>query len=391
MSSMGRKKNNDYPPYMTADGDRGGFVVRNPETGQKKRYPLEKEAEARETAKLVAEWIEKRRQRAALELGRPIVATLISRWRDERLPLMPWDDSTRQTAEDRLNRIDGELGTEFVEALDCLALGKWLSKTAHRADPFNKWRYILVLLWRFAVSQKLALSNEAEKVERRSTSRKIKSNRKTRQQLDVSGFRAVHKAAPEWLKLAMELSLVTLQARKEVCSIKHTDFRNGFLFVIRDKVAGESDMAFIKIKLTAELEAIRSRAIQLDSIASPYLIHRAPERRQRRWMANKVHWTCVNGDYLSKAFGAARDTVERFSALPERERPTFHEIRGLGSRLYLAKGIPKSAIQALMTHSSAKTTEIYLEHGPQALTDDDFHTVSAPFTLGELIGNSGLS
>lgn len=42
-------------------------------------------------------------------------------------------------------------------------------------------------------------------------------------------------------------------------------------------------MAFIKIRLTAELEALRARAPKLDSIASPFLIHRKPERRQRRW------------------------------------------------------------------------------------------------------------
>jgi hypothetical protein len=37
----------------------------------------------------------------------------------------------------------------------------------------------------------------------------------------------------------------------------------------------------------------------------------------------------------------------RFKTLPERERPTFHEIRGLGSRLYLERGRPKSDIQEL--------------------------------------------
>lgn len=46
----------------------------------------------------------------------------------------------------------------------------------------------------------------------------------------------------------------------------------------------------------------------------------------------------------------------------------------------------KAAIQELMIHSSQKTTEIYLERGPQALTDGDFHEVSAPFTLKELLG-----
>jgi integrase len=145
-------------------------------------------------------------------------------------------------------------------------------------------------------------------------------------------------------------------------------------------------MAFIKIRLTTELESLRARAVKLDSIASPYLVHRRPDRMQRRWLAGKAHWTYVNERYLTRAFKAARDMVPRFAALQERQRPTFHEIRGLGSRLCLERGMSKAAIQELMTHSSQKTTEIYLERGAQGLTDEDFHAVSAPFTLRELLG-----
>jgi hypothetical protein len=64
-------------------------------------------------------------------------------------------------------------------------------------------------------------------------------------------------------------------------------------------------MVFIKIPLTAELEAIRARALRLDAIVSPFLVHRAPERRQRRFMEGKDHWSKVNEGYLSKAFQAA--------------------------------------------------------------------------------------
>lgn len=383
---MGRPKKNDYPPYMTQDGDRGGFVIRNPINGKKKRYAAEMEAEARRTAMLLAEFVEQRRRRILLESGLPTLAALIDRWTAERLPLMPWDTSTLATAEMRLKRIKKEKGDELVDSIDCVSIEKWISAITARADPFNKWRQMWVLLYKFAVSQKIAKTNEAEKVERRSVSKKIKSNQKTRQRLDVAGFNHIYAQAEPWLQIAMEGSLLTLQSRKEVCNFKHTDFRDGFLFVIRDKVAADSHMAFIKIRLTPELEALRGRAVKLDSIASPYLIHRKPERRQRRWMEGKPHWTYVNERYLTRAFKAARDKVERFAALPERERPTYHEIRGLGSRLYLEHGRSKRDIQELMTHSSQQTTEIYLERGPAALTDADFHEVAAPFTLRELLG-----
>jgi len=385
IDGVGRPKKNDYPTYMTVDGDRGGFIIRNPVTGKKKRFSAEQEDLARETARLLGTWVETRRQRAALEAGRPTVGHVVGRWVEERLPLQPWDESTAQTARWRLERIRVEMGARLMEDTDCVYLETWLKQRAKKADPFNKWRGILVLLWRFAVAQKLAAANEAEKVEPRSTSRKIAGNRKERQQLDVEGFRAIHERAPGWLQLAMDGSLLTLQARNEVCGMQHPHFRDGYLFVIRDKTAGDSHMAFIKIRLTPELEALQARARKLDDIASPYLVHRAPERRQRRWMAGKSHWTYVNGSYLTKAFAVARDQVPRFAALPERQRPSFHEIRGLGGRLYLARGTSKADIQALMTHSNPSTTEIYLERGPQALTIDDYHTVSAPFTLRDLL------
>jgi enterobacteria phage integrase len=248
------------------------------------------------------------------------------------------------------------------------------------ADAFNKWRYALVLLWRYGLSRNLAKSNDPEKIEQRSTSKKLEANLKTRQQLDTQGFWTIHEQAPAWLQLAMEQSLVTLQARLEVCNMRHTDYRDGHLFVIRDKVSGDSDMAFIKIAVTPQLDELRRRSLRT-GIASPFLIHRAPDRRRREWIDGKPHWTYVVPDYLSKAFADARDAVERFKEMAPGVRPTFHEIRGLGARLYRSQGMHEDAIQALMTHAHQRTTQIYLDRGKEALTDADYHAVAAPMVL----------
>ena len=84
-----------------------------------------------------------------------------------------------------------------------------------------------------------------------------------------------------------------------------------------------------------------------------------------------------------------RDGTHHYDQQEPRQRPTFHEVRGLGSRLYEARGVPRNEIQALMTHSSAKTTKIYLEGGAQGLTIDDYVAVQAPLTVKELIGDLG--
>ena len=94
------------------------------------------------------------------------------------------------------------------------------------------------------------------------------------------------------------------------------------------------------IRITPELEEIRRRALKLDDTASPFLIHRKPNRERREWMEGKPHWTYVNPQYLSKAFEIARDAAldknghTRYAQLTAAQRPTFHEIRGSGARLY---------------------------------------------------------
>jgi integrase len=245
-----------------------------------------------------------------------------------------------------------------------------------------------VLLWKFAVSRKLVSACEPEKIEQRSTSKKLAMNQKVRQPLDVAGFNAIDEKSPAWLQIAMEQSLVTLQARTEICNMRHTDYRDGHLFVIRDKVSGDSDMAFIKIALTEQLEDIRRRSLKVDDIVSPYLVHRAPDRR-RQWTEGKPHWTFVNPEYLSKAFAEARDACGLYANLKPEQRPTFHEIRGLDSRLYKAQGMSEAAIQVLMTHANPRTTAIYLDGGAPALADGDYVPVSAPLSVREILGTKG--
>lgn len=384
---MARPKNNNLPTYMWPDGDRGGFVVVNPVNGKKKRFGADQETLARETARLLNEYLEKRRQRALLDAGKPRLNDVIDRWTREQIGLQPWSACTRETVLMRLARIKRELGQNdaLVEDIGVVELAQWLSRTAAKADPFNKWRQILVLVWGFAVVEGLAKENEAAKVPRRSTSRKIEGNRKHRQPLDIEGFRDIHAQGDALLQLAMEISLVTTLARNEVCLLRHEDFRDGWVYIVRDKVAADSEVAFVRIRLTPQLEAFQARARRLDAIVSPFLLHRRPGRMQRRWIQNKAHWAQLTPDYLTRLFAEARDRVPRFGALPERERPTFHEVRGLASRLAKAKGMPKAAIQALMAHADPKTTQIYLEGGRAALTDESFVKAEAPYTVAELL------
>jgi integrase len=92
-----------------------------------------------------------------------------------------------------------------------------------------------------------------------------------------------------------------------------------------------------------------------DSVASPYVVHRIPERNNKR-SKEVSHPTQVAPDYLSRSFSALRDKIGLCDHLPMEERPTFHEIRALAAHLFDSQGIDP---QARMAHSDAKSTKIY--------------------------------
>ncbi len=96
-----------------------------------------------------------------------------------------------------------------------------------------------------------------------------------------------------------------------------------------------------------------------DNLSSPFLIHRLPNRSSPS--ERKSHHTQVLPKYLSDRFAAARDKTGLFKTMPELERPTFHEIRSLGIKLYENNGYDA---QKLAGHTDRKMTELYKEgHG----------------------------
>ena len=372
---MGRKRtiSDGLPPNLTIEGDR--YRYRNPETGERPWLGTDK-AKAIEIAEKANLVLQVRRQAK----GTPVLMGYgIDMYIENVVPHKPWDTDTRKNAIYRLRALQADMRKRPVVTTDRVFLAEWLDRKATSGDTFNKWRALLVELWRYWIERKWVDYNEAEAVMKRSTSKKLAENRKTRRRLDIDQFWAIHDhdACEHWLKIAMEQSLVTLQARKEICGMQLGDYRDGWLYVIRDKVAAESEMAFIRIGVTPQIEDIRRRS--MDGIASPFLVHRRSKSLKTTERQQKAHWSAVRPEYLSKAFKAARDATALFEGMAPRARPSFHEIRSLGARLYRAAGYEERYLQALMTHANKRTTEIYLSGGH--LTDDHFHRVKADLTL----------
>jgi hypothetical protein len=129
----------------------------------------------------------------------------------------------------------------------------------------------------------------------------------------------------------------------------------------------------------------------LDGVLSPFLVHRAGKNRSRDY--DEVddpnwHWSKVSVNYMGRAFKKALHASGVYQQLEPEQEPTFHEIRGLGSRICKDRGMEKHSISILMAHADEATTDLYLKGGrkKKTLRDSDYTIVQAPWTLAQMTG-----
>ncbi len=171
----------------------------------------------------------------------------------------------------------------------------------------------------------------------------------------------------------MDLALQTTHARLEVSRIRYSisepkdgvcgcvwlaQPENGIygtLYIHRQKVQ-KKEASHVAIPIGKELKRIIDES--RDNVASPFVVHRIPDRQVKR-SKEVSHPTQVAPDYLSRSFSAVRDKLGICDKLAMDERPTFHEIRALAAHLFDQQGIDP---QGRMAHSDAKSTKIYTQN-----------------------------
>ncbi|MFJ3350502.1 phage integrase Arm DNA-binding domain-containing protein [Enterobacter asburiae] len=232
------------------------------------------------------------------------------------------------------------------------------------ANVQNRKVSFLKKLFSYAVDESLMMDNPAA----RKKMRRVEEKKRKRLPLDI--FITMRNAADPWLRTAMDLALQTTHSRLEVSRIKYSirEPKNGVcgcvwldepengiygtLYIHRQKVQ-KKEASHVAIPIGGELKRIIDDS--RDSVASPYVVHRIPERNNKR-SKEVSHPTQVAPDYLSRSFSALRDKLGLCDHLPLDERPTFHEIRALAAHLFDSQGIDP---QGRMAHSDAKSTKIY--------------------------------
>lgn len=279
---------------------------------------------------------------------------VIDRYNKEFLPSKELEKTTLNAEIGRLNRIKLDKGAAILSDQTVRDCADYLDSN-YEKNPYVKYRSTLKAIFDFA--KRKGLFEGENPVD--ATEKKAKQgNKKERQRMTLKQYQALHEAAPEWLKNAMDFSILSLQGLSEVVSAKFENYdeENRTIRVIRKKNS-KHEWAFLEIEVSDDLHKIIQRC-RKSNIASPFLIHHKPERRNPD--NSKEHWSQILPNYLGSELRKIRDSLDIFESIPESQRPAFHEIRALGSHLYEKSGYSDADyVQPLMAHSDVKMTRHY--------------------------------
>ncbi len=181
---------------------------------------------------------------------------------------------------------------------------------------------------------------------------------RARQRHTDEGYKAIYDKAPEWLQIAMELAVSSLQRRGDLVRLTRDDVRDGKLYVQQSKTKVRLGIRFTP---TSRL----GKAVRLATIAPVFgstLIRRLPEKRKSRT-------NVVTASYLSQAFAEARDEAKAYNHLPLAKRPSLHDLRAYGIWCYERAGFPRAYVQALAGHATERMTAHYAEGHEVVWTD----------------------
>lgn len=236
------------------------------------------------------------------------------------------------------------------------------------ANVQNRKVSFLRKIFSYGVDESLMMDNPANRKKLRP------KDAKKRRRLSLIEFKMMRDSAEPWLRTAMDLALQTTQARLEVTRIRYSikapkagvcgclwydtpqNDIYGVLYIHRQKVQMK-ESSHIAIPIGPELKRIIDES--RDRVASPYVVHRLPDKTSNPISKEVNHPTQVVPSYLSRAFSALRDSLNIAGKYPIEERPTFHEIRALAAHLFEVQGLDP---QARMAHSDSKSTKIYTQN-----------------------------
>jgi integrase len=335
------RKNKDLPANLYRANGGASYRYRHPVTGKIFGMGVDK-AKAVAAAKHLNSLLVVPVDLVGTVLGQVTVAQHIKWMKTDWVPEQEWSTDTLSLFDIRMRDLIKAFGNKPVDEVTVKDMADMYEGRTPRVS--NQIRQYANHFFRTAIARGLTDSNPAEATLKR-------KERKQRKRLTLEQFMAVRRMAPAWLANAMNLALVTLQRREDIVKMKFSDIRDGHLYVIQEKTK-KYDTGYLRIQITPELDKVLKAC--RDEVASPFVIHRKPERRVR-WQGQE-HWTQIKPEMVTRKFKEVSEKVSTIAAMPEPERPSFHEIRALGIKLYKDAGTDP---QQLAGHASANMTKNY--------------------------------
>lgn len=255
-------------------------------------------------------------------------------------------DNTRRSYGSMARRARAAFGEDsLVERITTLEVAKALGelKDEGKARMAQAFRSYLTDLFRAAVAEGWIATNPVLV-----TAKVDVEVQRARLTLDV--YQAVHAVAHDWLRNAMDLALVSGQAREEVAAARFPDFYDEHWHCIRKKtgvrlrIPTALRLDVVGLSLADVVKRCRSTGV-----LSPFLIH------QTQPYGNSPPGRRIWVDTVSRRFTDALATLKL--SFGDRKPPTFHEIRSLSERLYSEQG--GVSTQELLGHSTPDMTRVY--------------------------------
>lgn len=325
------------------------YTYRNPNNGKSKSLGSDKDAAIRVAIDLNDLLVKPQNvfDELVKEKGRDIAA-LAGRYERETLKDRNLTNSTHKQVTARLRRISNDIGSILLEDLTVETCATYLNDNFTK-DSYVKHRGELVRILNYAMNIGWINTNPAEATYSKT------AIKKERQRMTIDQFKAIYEIAPDGIKVAMLLALTLLQGRNEVINAKLADYKDGWLYIIRKKT---ERFEHSHIKVSHPLLPSIIKMSRASGVASPYIVHSRPARRHQG-RKGCDHWTQYAPNNFTKLFREIADSTGVFDHLTRAQRPTFHEIRALGSWVLEQQGADTESVQSLLAHSDEKMTKHY--------------------------------
>lgn len=269
---------------------------------------------------------------------------------------------TKEEKEYKLTQYIDTWGTRSTAGIEVRDIANFLNQLSEHSQI--KHRSLLDDLFSFAIQQGYRDTNPV------TVTRTVAPPKRVKKRHTLDGYNAIYAIAPQWLKNAMDIALMSLQRRGDLTGL-HTnqiDLEANTIRILQEKTRNYAEPIYIEIEMGEELRSAVDNCLN-SGIKCPYLIRTKPLRMTKKIQESKPHPYAVTSDHLTKTFQYYRDKSGAYDHMTPEERPTLHSLRALGIWMYTKQGFSNDYISALSGHATLAMLERYRE-GHEAPTPE---------------------